>query len=78
MKVKVRCFAKLADEDTCDYKTAISYELNEGQTVRALAEKAGVSDEDVKITFVNGRQSGFDRVLSNGDRVGFVPAVGGM
>jgi molybdopterin synthase sulfur carrier subunit len=78
MKINVRCFAKLADEATCDYRSAISYDLEEGQTVKALADKAGVSGEDVKITFVNGRHAGFDTVLANGDRVGFVPAVGGM
>jgi len=33
---------------------------------------------DVKIAFVNSRVVNFDTVLSEGDRVGLAPAVGGM
>jgi molybdopterin converting factor small subunit len=78
MKVDVRCFATLANEDTCDYRSASTYDLDEGQTVGNLAEAAGVDAGKVKITFVNGRIRDFNTELAHGDRVGFVPAVGGM
>jgi molybdopterin converting factor small subunit len=78
MKVDVRCFATLANEGACDYRSAFSYELDEGQTVGNLAEAAGVDAGKVKIAFVNGRIRGFNTKLSHGDRVGFAPAVGGM
>jgi molybdopterin converting factor small subunit len=78
MKVDVRCFATLANEDMCDYKSAFSYDLDEGQTVGNLADAAGVDAEKVKIAFVNGQIRDFNTKLAHGDRVGFVPAVGGM
>jgi molybdopterin converting factor small subunit len=78
MKVDVKCFATLANEDTCDYRQPIAYDLADGQTVGDLADRVGVAAEDVKITFVNGRQAGRNTVLAHGDRVGFVPPVGGM
>jgi len=52
--------------------------LNNGQTVQHLIERAGIAREDVKIAFVNSRVVDFDTVLSEGDRVGLAPALGGM
>jgi molybdopterin converting factor small subunit len=49
-----------------------------GQTVEDLVERAGITRDDVKIAFVNNRVVDFDTVLSDGDRVGLAPAVGGM
>jgi len=78
MRVDVKCFATLANENTCDYRAPISYEIEDGRTVGDLADLVGVARADVKISFVNGRKTERNMVLSNGDRVGFVPAVGGM
>ena len=78
MKVDVKCFATLVNGDTCDYRKPITYNIEDGQTVGDLADRVGVARADVKISFVNGRQAGHDTILSPGDRVGFVPAVGGM
>lgn len=78
MKVDVRCFANLANEDTCHYKSALAYDLEEGRTVGDLAGAAGVAAKKVKIAFVNGRIKDLGTQLAHGDRVGFVPAVGGM
>jgi sulfur carrier protein ThiS len=52
--------------------------MAEGQKVEDLLQKAGIPKDDVKIAFVNSRIVGFDTVLSDGDRVGLAPAVGGM
>ncbi len=78
MKVDLKCFAKLVNPDTCNFKESTSYELDNGQTVEHLLEAAEISREDVKIAFVNSQVVDFNTVLSEGDRVGLAPAVGGM
>ena len=78
MKVNLKCFSTLADSETCDYKDSTEYELNDRQTVKDLVNRAEINKEDVKIVFVNNKIVDFDAVLSDGDRIGFVPPVGGM
>jgi molybdopterin converting factor small subunit len=78
MKIRLKCFAALANLDACDYKDSTEYRLDEGQTVEDLVQLAGISREDVKIAFVNNRIVEFDTVLTDGDQVGLAPAVGGM
>ena len=78
MKVDLKCFAKLVNPGTCDFKESTSYELDQGQTVQHLLEQAEISREDIKIAFVNSRVVDLDTVLSEGDQVGLAPAVGGM
>jgi sulfur carrier protein ThiS len=78
MKINLVCFSKLANEGTCDYRNRTEYDMVDGQKVEDLVQRAGIAREDVKIAFVNSRIVGFDTVLSDGDRVGLAPAVGGM
>lgn len=78
MKVTLKCFSTLVDSGTCDFKKGTTYELNDGQTLQDLVDRAGVDSEDVKIAFVNSRKVNLDTVLSDNDRVGLAPAVGGM
>jgi len=78
MKVKLKCFASLSDSDGCDFRGGTEYDLNDGQTVDDLIQRAGLSRDQVKVTFVNSRKSDLDTVLSHGDMVGLAPAVGGM
>jgi sulfur carrier protein ThiS len=78
MKVDLKCFANLVNPDTCDFKESTAYELDDGQTVEHLLHRAGIGREEVKIAFVNSRVVNFDTVLSEGDRIGLAPAVGGM
>jgi molybdopterin converting factor small subunit len=53
-------------------------ELEEGATVRGLAENLGLPVKLVRIITVNGRQEGLDKVLTDGDLVYiFPPAIGG-
>ena len=78
MKVKLKCFSKLANAETCDYKDSTSYDLDNGQSVEDLISRAGIAKEDVKIVFVNSRKVDFNTVLTDGDQVGLAPAVGGM
>lgn len=78
MKIELKCFATLVDPGTCDFRKSTAYNLSEGQTVADLAREAGIADADIKIAFVNSRVVTMDSVLSDGDRVGLAPAVGGM
>ena len=78
MKVDLKCFATLADPDTCDHKEGTAYELEDGQTLEHLIQLAGIKTEDVKIAFVNGRVVELDTVLSEGDRVALTPATAAL
>lgn len=78
MKVNLRCFSNLVNPERCNFRESTAYELKHGQTVEDLLKKIDVSDQDVKIAFVNSRIVSFDTVLSDGDNVGLAPAVGGM
>ena len=78
MKVNLKCFSKLANADTCDYKDSTPYELEDGQSVEDLVGRAGIARDDVQIVFVNSRKTDFETVLSDGDNVGLAPSVGGM
>ena len=78
MRVNLKCFSKLADPDTCDFRDSTEYELNNGQTVEALVERAGIDKNSVKIAFLNNKIVDLDTVLSDGDKIGLAPSVGGM
>lgn len=78
MKVKVKCFATLADADTCDYKDSIEYEVPEGYTVDNLVDRLDLAKEDIKIVFRNNKVVDFDTPLTEDDQLGFAPAVGAM
>ena len=78
MKVDLKCFATLANPDTCDFKDGTSYELDKGHTVEHLAQLAGIKGEDVKIVFVNSRPANLDTVLNDSYRVALTPAVAAL
>ena len=78
MKVHLRCFSKLANQDACNFNENTSYNLDKGHTVEDLVNRAGIAGEDVKIAFVNSRIADFDTTLADGDHVGLAPEVGGM
>ena len=78
MKVNLKCFSALVNPDTCDYRDSTPYDLADGQTVGDLIHRAGIASDEVKIAFINSRIVDFGTVLSDGDRVGLSPAVGGM
>jgi molybdopterin converting factor small subunit len=78
MKINMTCFASLSQKYDCDYDRAKPFELKRGATVKTLMEVSGVSDRDVKIAFVNGKSTGPDKTLNDGDWVALVPATGGM
>jgi molybdopterin converting factor small subunit len=78
MNIGLKCFATLADADTCDYKNSTPKTLPDGSTIRNLLSKEAIPEKDVKLIFVNGQKASLDTVLKNGDQVGLSPPVGGM
>ena len=78
MKVNIKCFSTLADSNKCDFRDSTEYELKDGQTLEALVERAGIDKDSIKIAFLNNKTVGLDTVLSDGDRIGLAPSVGGM
>lgn len=79
MKINVKCFASLSNDDTCRHDQARSISIGaDNATVGSLLQHVQVHQKEIATVFVNGRQSGLDDRVSDGDRVAFVPAVGGM
>jgi sulfur carrier protein ThiS len=78
MKVDLKCFANLVDPGTCEFRESTAYKMKDGNTVRDLVQKAGIDENEIKVAFVNSNVVELDTALSDGDRVGLVPAVGGM
>ena len=78
MKVNIKCFSALADPNKCDFRDSTEYELKDGQTIEALVDRAGIDKNSIKIAFLNNKTVGLDTVLSDGDRIGLAPSVGGM
>lgn len=78
MEVKVKLFASL-DKYVSEEETAkpFSVEIQKGATLRNLAENIGIPEEEIKISFVNGRSRKMDYELEQNDEVGFFPPIGG-
>jgi len=53
------------------------YPINEGTRVEKLVAGLGIDPAAVKLIFVNGVKKGLDHKLTDGDRVGLFPPVGG-
>jgi molybdopterin converting factor small subunit len=64
-------FAKHAPGGTSQY--AVEPET----TVETLLEELRIPVNQVKLIFINGRNSTLDTILKDGDRVGIFPPVGG-
>lgn len=73
MRVFVKCFATLGEHTP----PGGSLELAEGLTVGAVLDRIGLTPEEIKLVFVNSKNSSVKTVLAEGDQVGLFPAVGG-
>jgi len=78
MKVNLKCFARLSKEGECDFRDSTPYEIDKGETVYDLANRAKILPKDVEIAFINNKIVSLETVLADGDNVGLAPAVGGM
>lgn len=61
------------------YDGATGYEIHveAGSTVRDLARRLAIPEQDVKLIMVNGAGAQWDTVLSGNERVALFPPVGG-
>jgi molybdopterin converting factor small subunit len=78
MKVNVKCFARLAKDQVCDYKNSTQYEMSQGATISNLIAQLGLRREDIKIIFLNSSLGQAEAVLHDGDNVALAPVTGGM
>jgi len=78
MNVATKCFAQLAKEKVCDYRAATEHQLPDGARVSDLIGHLGLSEEEIKLVYVNHVIVPRQTVLRDGDRVAFAPATGGM
>lgn len=76
MKATVRLYGHLAWYSH-DRSGRIEADLPEGATVGELSKKLGLPAADVKLVAVNGQQRSDSYVLSEGDRVEYVPVIVG-
>ncbi len=60
-----------------DPLSGLQLEATPDLTVKELINSLGIPTQDVKIIMINGKADRLDRPLSDGDRVGLFPAVGG-
>lgn len=60
-----------------DAATGYEMEIDPGDTVRAVARKLGIPEDDVKLIMVNGIGASWDTVLKGDERVALFPPVGG-
>ncbi len=73
MALTVKCFATL--EGFTPQGGEMPY--TGGQTVAEVIAALGIDAAEVKVVFVNGAHAPLDRPVSDNDRVGIFPAVGG-
>jgi len=76
--VQVRLYATLRrHQPGLGLGEAQAIELADATTVRQLVQRLDLPEDEVKVVFVNGISRESDHVLTEGDRVGIFPPVGG-
>lgn len=78
MRIEIRMFATLSVYNThADIDKELFINIPTGSTVNILVEILGIPEDSIKLIFVNGRHADIHKVLSEDDRVGLFPPVGG-
>lgn len=74
-QVKVNLYASLRSH--VGGVPSVDVEIGPGETVAQVLDSLGVPAEQTRIIFVNHRAAGLSAPLSDGDKVGVFPAIGG-
>ncbi|MDJ0876836.1 MAG: MoaD/ThiS family protein [Desulfobacterales bacterium] len=74
MKIQLKLFANLRAYTPDD---AEAYPITPGMTVREIVDHLKIPLEDAKLIFINSKRRGLETPLTDGDRVGIFPPVGG-
>jgi molybdopterin converting factor small subunit len=78
MQVEVRLYATLRRQAPTDAVAGVfSVTVSAGSTISELLRTIQVESDEVHMIMVNGISVTFEQVLSEGDRVGLFPPVGG-
>jgi sulfur-carrier protein len=78
MQIEVRLFATLRRYKPEIKETGwIMTEVTDGASIADLMETLGIPEDETKVIMRNFRQADLKDPLSDGDRVAFIPAVGG-
>jgi len=78
LKIEVRVFATLRRYvPELGVGEPKKMELPEGTTFDELRKQLGLPAEEIKIIMRNGIQAEMGDVIADGDRIAYVPAVGG-
>ena len=73
MRISVKCYATLCGHNP----PSGTLDLADGLTVGAMLSTLGLTEADIKLVFINSKNSALDTALVDGDQVGLFPAVGG-
>ncbi len=73
MRISVKCYATLCGHNP----PGGILDVADGLTVEAVLPLLKLSGADIKLVFINSKNSALDSVLVDGDQVGLFPAVGG-
>lgn len=73
LKVTVKLFATFRD----GRQKVMDMNLPDGATVQTVIDSLGISNAEVAILLINGRDGTFERALAEGDTVSLFPPVGG-
>jgi len=74
LQITIKLFATLS-RFTPDFPDR--YPIESGTTIRKLLKQIGVSEDEIKLIFINGVKGGLASPLHDGDRVEIFPPVGG-
>ena len=72
--VQIKLFASLLEKLP---ESSDRFPVEAGTTVAGLADMLEIDHQDAKLIFINGRKGTLASILSEGDRVGLFPPVGG-
>jgi sulfur carrier protein ThiS len=77
MVIEVRLYAVLRKYSVQSPNGMINMEVPEATSVQELIEMLDINIDEVKLVMVNGKNTDLDTILSDGDRIGLFPPVGG-
>lgn len=77
MVVEVRLYATLRRYTPANPNGVITVELPDGSTVLDLVKAIKIDPAEIHLIMINGTGCELEKIVSNGDRVGLFPPVGG-
>ena len=77
MAVEVRLFATLRRHAPANPNGVLAVDVPEGSTVLDVAKAINIDPNEIHLIMVNGTGCGFEQAISDGDRIGLFPPVGG-